>query len=426
MVVVFLSTPVGVRAADSGAAEGPASAAPEQARAAAAGSYPTLALSDTSAADTSAAGPQRDVFDVLNERILHRRVEPEVAGTLRTGLEWAILPTFNYNPVYGFAIGAMVTGAGQRGIESKRYSQLAISANYSTMGQIQAQVRGDVFDRSGDFLLKADVRYLDTQRSTWGLGPLTPDQQEFPMDFKLVRTYATLYRRTSGPVFIGLGFHYDEFTDIVDERAEKGEETPFTAYSGGALTRTVSAGFSLNVLGDTRDNLVNPTSGYYLSASFRSYETGVGSDDDWQEMWAEMRVYPHLPAASRHVLAFWLYSWLTFGKGPYLNLPANGWDTYGRGARGYLQGRIRGADQAYLECEYRRTLTADGLWGAVAFLNSTVTTELESAIFGKADYGGGLGVRLKFNKHSNTNLAVDVGWGEAGSKGVFLGMSEVF
>jgi hypothetical protein len=159
----------------------------------------TAAPSDTSAV------PQRDVFDVLNENVLHRRVEPEVAGTFRRGLSWAVLPTFNYNPVYGFAVGAMITGAGQRGTRSQRFSQLAISANYSTMGQIQAQVRGDVFDRSGDFLLKADIRYLDTERSTWGLGPLTSRQQEYPMDFKLLRTYATLYRRASGPVFIGIG-----------------------------------------------------------------------------------------------------------------------------------------------------------------------------------------------------------------------------
>jgi hypothetical protein len=382
----------------------------------------TLAPSDTSAT----AVPQRDAFDVLNEHVLHRRMEPEVAGTTRTGLSWAVLPTVNYNPVYGFAVGAMVTGAGQRGTRTKRYSQLSVSANYSTMGQIQAQVRGDVFDKSGDYLLRMDFRYLDTERSTWGLGPMTSNQQEYPMDFKLQRTYATLYRRASGPVFIGIGYHYDEFNDIVDQRAEQGEETPFTAYSGGDLGRTIAAGVSINVLGDTRDNLVNPSSGYYLSASFRDYDNDFGSDDNWQEMWAEMRVYPHLPDRSRNVLAFWLYSWLTFGKAPYLNLPANGWDTYGRGARGYLQGRIRGPNQVYLECEYRRTLTANGLWGAVAFLNSTVTTDPDSEVFGRADFGGGGGIRLKFNKNSNTNLAVDFGWGHEGSKGVFFGMSEVF
>jgi hypothetical protein len=139
-----------------------------------------------------------------------------------------------------------------------------------------------------------------------------------------------------------------------------------------------------------------------------------------------MRAYPHLPSNSRNVLGFWLSGWLTFGEAPYLNLPSNGWDTYGRSARGYLQGRIRGANQIYFETEYRRVLTRDGLWGVVAFLNATTTTEPESAIFGSLDLGGGAGLRLKFNKRSNANLAIDYGWGKYGSGGFFLGMSEVF
>ncbi len=376
--------------------------------------------------DSTEMVPQRDAFDVLNEYVLHRRVEPEVAGSLRTGLMWAILPTLSYNPVYGFAIGAMISGAGRRGAKSPRFSQLSISGNVSTTGQIQAQIRGDLFDPAGDFLLKADFRYLDTKRSTWGLGPIADSQQEYPMEFKLVRAYATLYRRTSGPVFIGLGYHYDEFGDIVDSRAQQGEATPFTVYSRGAPGRTVAAGFSVNVLGDTRDNLVNPSAGYYLSGSFRDYLKGAGSDSNWQEMWIEMRLYPHLPSRSQNVLAFWLYGWMTFGEAPYLNLPSNGWDTYGRGARGYLQGRIRGANQIYFESEYRWSLTRDGLLGAVVFLNAITTTEPESGIFARSNLGGGVGLRIKFNKNSNTNLTIDYGWGEAGSKGIFLGMSEVF
>jgi len=377
------------------------------------------------AADTGATVPQRDAMDVIS-KLLHKRVEPELSGTTRTGLSWAILPTFSYNPVYGVALGAMVSGAGQRGSSSARFSNLAISGNYSTEGQIQAQVRGEVFSTSGNELLKIDARYLDTTRSTWGLGGIDPGQEEFPMSFQLVRLYGTMYRRTSGPVFVGLGYHYDEFMNIEDDRAKQGETTPFTAYSGSGVSKTAASGVSINVLGDTRDNLVNPLKGYYLSASFRNYLDVLGSDKNWQEMLLEMRLYPHLPGSSRNVLGFWLYSWFTFGDAPYLNLPSNGWDTYGRGARGYLQGRIRGANQIYFETEYRRGLTRDGLWGAVVFVNGTATTSPETNTFSRADMGVGGGLRMKFNKHTNTNLTLDYGWGRDDSKGFFLGMTEVF
>jgi outer membrane protein assembly factor BamA len=188
----------------------------------------------------------------------------------------------------------------------------------------------------------------------------------------------------------------------------------------------VATGFSLNLLADTRDNLVNPRRGYYVSWSVRDYSEVFGGDGNWQEMWAEARLYPTMPEGSRNVLSFWMYTWLTFGGAPYLNLPSNGWDTYGRGARGYLAGRIRGADQVYIESEYRFPLTRDELFGMVVFVNGTATTSSSSGPFGSIDPGAGTGLRIKFNKKSDTNLAIDYAWGRANSSGLFLGLGEVF
>jgi hypothetical protein len=246
------------------------------------------------------------------------------------------------------------------------------------------------------------------------------------MQFKLGRVYGTVYRRMTGPLYLGVGFHYDEFMDIVDERAVNGEDTPFSTYSGGTPSKTRAVGVSLNILADTRDNLVNPSKGTYSSLVLRDYYDEMGSDEHWQELWVESRAYTRLPKSARNVLAFWMYAWMTFGPAPYLNLPSNGWDTYGRGARGYLAGRIRGVDQIYLEGEYRRVLSADGLWGMVVFTNFLLTTDLVTGIYGQADPAVGAGLRIKFNKRSNTNLTLDYGVGRADQRGFFLGMTEVF
>jgi len=369
---------------------------------------------------------QRDLPDVLKKWLFHTRIEAGLEGHFSPGIAWSVLPTFSYNPVYGFAIGASVAGGGKLGAgPAAKPTALSISGNYSTTGQLQAQFKGDIFTPSAKHLIKADVRYLDTTRSTWGLGPLEPEQQEYPMDFKLVRLYGTLFRRVGG-VYVGAGYHFDEYSNIVDSRAVAGDSTPFADYSGPGVTRTRASGLSLNLLADTRDDLINPSAGYFAGSSFRNYGKALGSDANWQEFWADVRLYPHLPAGSPNVLAFWLYSWMTFGPAPYLDLPANGWDTYGRGARGYIQGRIRGQDQIYTEFEYRARLTPDGLLGAVFFVNMTVTTLEEQRTFGQSDLGGGLGLRVKLNKRSRTNITLDHGWGDGGSGGWFLGTTEVF
>ena len=71
-------------------------------------------LTKTSADSVSSGVPQRDVFDLLKQ-LLNRDIEPEVAISPPIGLQWALLPTVSYNPVYGVAVGASLNGAGRRG-----------------------------------------------------------------------------------------------------------------------------------------------------------------------------------------------------------------------------------------------------------------------------------------------------------------------
>ncbi len=390
---------------------------------------------DSTAADSAAAAaaadsvgvPQRDVFDVVSEILHGERVEMQLEGGREQGLHWVILPSFSYNPVYGFAIGASASGAGKMGESEKtRISKLAFSGNWSTTGQIQALSQGDLYLKGGDVLLRIDARYLDTTRPTFNLGSVDLGAEEFPVDYRMVRCYATLNRRIQKEVYAGLGYHLDSFDDIVDQRARDGEITPYVTYSGGNPDGARSAGISVNLLADARSNPVNPRSGYYIGSTFRANLEGLGSESNWQEMWTELRVYPHLPKDSPHRLAFWIWTWFSFGEPPFLNLPSIGGDTYGRSGRGYLQGRIRSQNMAYIETEYRRELRADGLLGMVAFLNLTSASDPDTGTLGQLDAGGGAGVRLKFSKQSDTNLAVDLGWSRDRSVGVFIGTTEVF
>ena len=116
---------------------------------------------------------------------------------------------------------------------------------------------------------------------------------------------------------------------------------------------------------------------------------------------------------------------MTFGHAPYLDLPAIGWDTYGKSGRGYVQGRLRAPQQIYNEAEYRVVFRRDELLGGVVFLNATASA-LPTGNFGALDPGLGLGLRIKFIKRTRTNLTLDYGWGNESSKGFFLGTQEIF
>ena len=140
-----------------------------------------------------------------------------------------------------------------------------------------------------------------------------------------------------------------------------------------------------------------------------------------------MRKYFKLSDHSNNVLAFWSYTWITLnGRQPYLDLPSVGNDTYNNTGRGYAIDRFRGKNMLYLESEYRFGITKNGLLGAVVFANAqnydrSVTTGLTKII-----PAAGTGLRIKINKHSNTNLCIDYAVGTDNSRGVFVNLGEVF
>ena len=60
------------------------------------------------------------------------------------------------------------------------------------------------------------------------------------------------------------------------------------------------------------------------------------------------------------------------------------------------------------------------------FLNASTFTEYPDNRFERVNPGTGLGLRIKMNKKSNTNLCVDYGIGTGGSRGFAFNLNEVF
>jgi hypothetical protein len=166
------------------------------------------------------------------------------------------------------------------------------------------------------------------------------------------------------------------------------------------------------------------------SLSYRTFFSGfLGGDATWQEISVDARTYRALTHDARHRIALWLLGdFVSGGTAPYLDLPSTSADLYGRSARGYAEGRYRGPHLLYGEAEYRGSLTGSGLVGMVAFVNVTTLDgfEPDERLFRDYAPGAGLGVRLKLDKQSRTNLCADYGVGRQGSSGFYLAIQEAF
>ena len=198
----------------------------------------------------------------------------------------------------------------------------------------------------------------------------------------------------------------------------------------------VLSGISLNVIFDSRDNLINPYKGYYVNINYRINQTWLGSDQNSTTLWTEFRTYVGLSKKTpRHLVAFWLFGdFQISGKRPYLTLMASGEDQKGRSGRGYIAGRFRGENMVYGEVEYRFPISqCSQVLGGVVFVNATTTSNLAREEIGQDPIrlfqyvmpSIGLGLRFMINKYTRLNLNFDFGIGIK-SKGFYFSGTETF
>jgi hypothetical protein len=80
----------------------------------------------------------------------------------------------------------------------------------------------------------------------------------------------------------------------------------------------------------------------------------------------------------------------------------------------------------YLEAEFRFSIMRNGLLGGVIFGNMESLSQWPSNNFAGVAPGVGAGIRIKLNKRTDTNSAIDYGFGSGGSRGLASNLNEVF
>lgn len=347
----------------------------------------------------------RDVKEVAPRKILYSMV-PAVGYTLSTG----VVGLLSANAAFYLSDTA-----------TTNISSINTSFNYSQYNQITIPVLANIWTKDNGYNFVFDWRYFKYPQDTYGLGGHSSLSDADRINYSHVRLHQTALKKVAGAFYLGIGYQLDYRWKIRQE----GSNEDVTSY--GLTSKSVSSGLVGNVLYDSRKNSINPEAGLYANARYRTNLTFLGSNTNWQSLVLELRKYVNFPRGSRNTLAFWDFNWLTLaGKPPYLDLPSTSWDPSNNTGRGYIQGRFRSPNMLYFESEYRFVLTQNGLIGGVVFANAQSFSNWPDKKFDKVAPGAGLGIRLKINKTSRTNIAVDYGFGAGGSRGLFVNLGEVF
>ncbi len=368
---------------------------------------------------------QVDLIDIA-KRVIHSKPDTsKVVKQVSTKPEFSAIPAVGYTLVSRFVVSLTGNVAFRTDTQNK-ISTITGITGYTQNKQLTFQVESEVWLNKNNFELIGDYRFYKYPQSTFGLGSNSNIKNEDPLNYNFFRFYETLLRKITGNFLAGAGYIIDSHTNI-SEKGNLDGVTPSDFALYGNNRRTISSGYTLNTEFDSRDNSINPSSGFFASFQFRDNYRFLGSTSDWRSLIFDIRKYFRFPAGSQNVIAFWNYDWLVInGKPPYLDLPSTQWDPYSSNGRGYIQGRFRGANEVYFETEYRYGISRNGLLGGVFFLNLQSFSGAPGTRLQAIQPGFGPGLRIKLNKVSKTNVSIDYGFGRQGSRGLFVNVGELF
>jgi hypothetical protein len=306
--------------------------------------------------------------------------------------------------------------------QSSVYSQL----KYTQNKQVITQLVSNLWLQNNQYNITTNWSYLKYPQIDFGLGANSALSLLDNLDYSYIKLYQSVLKRMAPNLYFGPGLNIDYHWNITDTTTKNKPLVGLKDY--GFTTHSSSVGILLNLLYDTRKSIVSPkANSNYLNVVYRDNLTFLGSDAPWQTLLLDYRKYLPFPIGSKNILAFWSYNVFTLGgKQPYLDLISTASDTYNNTGRGYIQGRFRGDKFMYAESEYRFGITENGFLGGVVFANLQSISERQGKPLQSILPGYGAGIRIKLNKHSNTNIAIDYGIGQGGSKGIFMNLGEVF
>lgn len=369
---------------------------------------------------------QRDIIGIfLDITKIRIKKPPRVEGKR---VYYSLLPLSTSVPGGGVALITATTAGFYLGPrKTTNISSATFSPSTNFRGQWNIPISTNIWSANNEWNFNGNLRFSVYPQYTWGLGGFKPPDDRRLIRYSYIRFYQNALKRINSNLFVGIGYNMDYHINIRTD-PDSVNLQKYTGYDYGTAnhSNSFSSGLTFNILYDTRTNPINPIPGWYWNAVYRVNPQFLGSNDFWQSIYLDARKYIPFAKNKQNMLALWSFFWTSLGeKTPYLDLPAIGEDINGKSGRGIYTGHYMGQTLYYLEAEYRRDITRDGLLGFVVFSNANAVTERGTDRFSYIHPAVGTGLRIKFNKHSGTNITMDVAFSK-GYTGFYMGLGEAF
>ena len=293
-------------------------------------------------------------------------------------------------------------------------STLLADIVYTQEKQSIFEITPDLYLKKGKLHLVGYAGFKNYTERFYGLGPQTTEDMEEIYSYRSIKLNCSLRNRIHANFYVGVQFDFEHAKITEVESGGLLDTGDIVGKKGGTLS-----GMGILLVQDSRDNIFFPTKGILLSAQASLFNKVIGSDYNFRKLNFDFRQY--ITVFSKHVLALQESANLTAGSVPFPWLSLLGGSSI---MRGFIQGRYRDKHAIFFQMEYRVPL----FWrlsvaGFVGY--GDVADKLNRFRLIDFKAAGGLGIRLRVNRESGTNVRLDFGFAE-GNFGVYAMINEAF
>lgn len=326
-------------------------------------------------------------------------IYPAGGYSSRTGLEAGIMPVFSWK------------NKSEKYRPSGRPNTLLATVQLSTNGMVELRSELDWFPTaSWQIRLKTD--FVKINDRLWLPSAFDRNDEGFKYESRRLGGAIQVLYGISGKLNTGATFQVYDFNF---RQWPNGLDLISFGGSNGGLV----IGIGPVLMFDSRDHILYPRRGNYMSCSAVFNTPLFGSDYGFQNYKVDLRNFFSL---RKKVVASQLLWEFTPNDVPFFMLPKLGGKERLRGI-GHSQRIVN--NSVWLA---RSELRFPVWWrfGAVAFAGLGQASEKPSINFNEIIYSGGAGLRFRILPHEPLNIRLDVGFASHGLSGFFISLKEAF
>lgn len=288
-----------------------------------------------------------------------------------------------------------------------RVSNAKVELTFTWNKQLIAESEWNYFFKKEKWFTQGKLHYSKYPDLYYGVGGETPQSNELAYESQRFFFNASLLRNLGNKWFLGPQF---KFADVWDIETEVGE----IYYP--ELENASVFGLGISLLKDSRNNLLTPTKGLYVSISANQNF----SDMDYRELTVDLRAYQTWKR--KYTWANRLYTDVTTDTPPFFDYAMLGGDKF---VRGYYLGRYRDNNLSLWQSEFRMPVYRRFSLAVFGGLSNLYSKENPFDI-NQTKWNGGMGLRYLVDRSGNTFLRVDYAIGENENSGFYISFGESF